>query len=237
MPSLEAPHGERSTLQAWLVRTTGPLAGTRYPIRDSMTLVGRGPQNHILIEDDAKVSVTHLRIRKQGDSYELEDLDSTNGTYVNGAFTKKAMLKAPCSIQLGLTGPQLSFVLDHSLPFEPEQTVETHVETRDVPHLVRTGDHDGILAEALARIRLGRGRQRRDRSRVLLREMIDKAVSRTHRRARALIAGLVAALLVLAGFTTWKVYSLRTEKQTIDKRIREVEALLKAGGQNSQNAD
>jgi pSer/pThr/pTyr-binding forkhead associated (FHA) protein len=109
----------------WLVRTSGPLAGTRYPIRNSVTFVGRSPQNDILIEDDARVSLTHLRIDKEGDSYELHDLDSTNGTYVNGVLTKDAVLEAPCSIQLGLAGPQLSFVLDHSLPFEPDQTIET----------------------------------------------------------------------------------------------------------------
>src|SRR5260370_36952527 len=106
-------------LKAWLVRTSGPLAGTRYPVSDSVTLVGRGPQNDILIEDDAGVSITHLEIRKDGESYSVHDKDSTNGTYVNGVRTAKTILKPPFSIQLGQKVLLCAFVLCHSCPVHP----------------------------------------------------------------------------------------------------------------------
>ncbi len=220
-------------MKAWLVRTSGRLAGTRYPIRDSVTRVGRGPQNDILIEDDAGVSLSHFEIHTDGDRHEILDSDSTNGLYVNGVRTKHAVLEAPCSIQLGLNGPQLAFVLDDSIPFDPDQTLRT----TGSPEPVGLGVHEGLLAEALVRIRLARGRITRDHTRAILHDAIHEAVNRTRRSARVLIASLVFALLALAAFTVWKVYDLRMEKRAIDNRILEVEALLQKAGQNQEEAD
>lgn len=55
--------------------------GSVYPIRDSIT-IGRKEDNSIVIED-AYVSNYHARIILEDDIY-IKDLDSTNGTYVNG---------------------------------------------------------------------------------------------------------------------------------------------------------
>lgn len=219
-------------MKAWLVRTSGRLAGTRYPIRDSVTRVGRGPQNDILIEDDAGVSLSHFEIRSNGDRHEIVDSDSTNGVYVNGVRTKNAVLEAPCSIQLGLNGPQLAFVLDDSIPIDPDETLRM-----TGPERVALGVHEGLLAETLARIRLARGRMTRDHTRVILHNAIHEAVSRTRRSARVLIASLAFALVALASFTGWKVYDLRKEKRAIDARILEVEALIQKAGQNQEEAD
>ena len=105
------------------------------------------------------------------------------------------------------------------------------------PEPVGLGVHEGLLAEAMARIRLARGRITRDHTRAILHDAIHEAVNRTRRSARVLIASLVFALLALAAFTVWKVYDLRMEKRAIDNRILEVEALLQKAGQNQEEAD
>ena len=220
-------------MKAWLVRTSGRLAGTRYPIRASVTRVGRGPQNDILIEDDAGVSLNHFEIHSDGDRHEILDSDSTNGIYVNGVRTKNTILEPPCSIHLGLNGPQLAFVLDDSIPVDPDETIRM----TGAPETVGLGVHEGLLAEALARIRLARGRITRDHTRAILHDAIHKAVTRTRRSARFLIASLIVAVLALGTFTVWKVHDLQVQKRAIDNRIVEVEALLQKAEQNPEEID
>jgi pSer/pThr/pTyr-binding forkhead associated (FHA) protein len=54
--------------------------------------VGRKPDNDIVVDNPA-ISGHHCKIAKNGDAYVLEDLDSTNGTYVNEKRVQKADLK------------------------------------------------------------------------------------------------------------------------------------------------
>lgn len=57
------------------------LAGTRHGLSAEVT-VGRAPTATITI-DDSYLSAVHSRIFRRGDHYMVEDLGSTNGTYVN----------------------------------------------------------------------------------------------------------------------------------------------------------
>ncbi len=47
--------------------------------------IGRAPSNHIVI-DHSTVSGQHAVLLRAGDSYWLKDLDSTNGTQINGGL-------------------------------------------------------------------------------------------------------------------------------------------------------
>lgn len=55
----------------------------RWLLSKPMTSIGRWEDNDIVI-DDRWISRYHARIRREGDQYILEDLDSKNGTIVNG---------------------------------------------------------------------------------------------------------------------------------------------------------
>jgi len=50
---------------------------------DKDTTIGRGNQNNIIIKDPY-ISKKHLKIVKDEGDYYLEDLESANGTFVNG---------------------------------------------------------------------------------------------------------------------------------------------------------
>jgi hypothetical protein len=66
-----------------LVMKSAPYPDKEFPLtRDEMT-VGRDTANEIVISD-AEVSRRHARIYKVGDTFMIEDLGSTNGTFVNG---------------------------------------------------------------------------------------------------------------------------------------------------------
>ena len=63
-------------------RAAGLQAGDEYDLIDGLTL-GRGDSSDIRIEDPF-ASARHARLVRQGDLLVLEDLDSTNGTFLNG---------------------------------------------------------------------------------------------------------------------------------------------------------
>lgn len=63
-----------------------------YELNDFAITVGRTPDNDIVIDNPA-VSGHHCKITVVGDGYYVEDLISTNGTYLNNKRTVKARLK------------------------------------------------------------------------------------------------------------------------------------------------
>src|SRR5690242_1631573 len=75
---------DRTTVTACLVRKSASLPSTRFPIRSDLVRIGRGLENDIVLNDEPNVSVHHVEIRRVDGSYRLYDLQSTNGTYVNG---------------------------------------------------------------------------------------------------------------------------------------------------------
>jgi len=66
----------------------------------NVTTIGRAPSNHIVIDNPA-VSAQHAIIGRSADSYRLKDLDSTNGTQVNGVFITDVELKDGDKIRFG----------------------------------------------------------------------------------------------------------------------------------------
>ncbi|MBF6591954.1 MAG: FHA domain-containing protein, partial [Ktedonobacterales bacterium] len=61
-----------------------PLAGRAYRLHQDMTSLGRTTGNDVLIPDGT-VSRHHARLTFQAAAWVIEDLDSSNGTWVNGA--------------------------------------------------------------------------------------------------------------------------------------------------------
>ena len=59
---------------------------------------GTMDENDITLVDDT-VSRNHCRIYQEGSSYVIQDLESTNGTFVNEVRIKEAYLKPGCTIE------------------------------------------------------------------------------------------------------------------------------------------
>jgi pSer/pThr/pTyr-binding forkhead associated (FHA) protein len=65
-----------------LVVTAGPLSGTTLPLRPAGTLIGRSPECALVLDDDY-ASGRHARIfQDDGGTWKVEDLRSTNGTFL-----------------------------------------------------------------------------------------------------------------------------------------------------------
>ncbi|MFJ4998850.1 FHA domain-containing protein [Microbacterium sp. NPDC088619] len=66
-----------------LVITSGPKAGLELPLGSETLTIGRSSESALVIRDDY-TSSHHARLLLRGDSWAIQDLDSTNGTYVAG---------------------------------------------------------------------------------------------------------------------------------------------------------
>jgi hypothetical protein len=74
--------------------------GQRTPIEASVVQIGRAPSCDIVL-DDRNVSRRHAEIRRRGPVVVLVDLDSTNGTIVNGRRVREHPLADGDRITLG----------------------------------------------------------------------------------------------------------------------------------------
>jgi pSer/pThr/pTyr-binding forkhead associated (FHA) protein len=65
------------------VMRSGPVVGKVYPLEAQEISIGRENTNMITI-NDAQISRRHARMELRGSAYVIQDLGSTNGTFVNG---------------------------------------------------------------------------------------------------------------------------------------------------------
>ncbi|HEY5950078.1 MAG TPA: FHA domain-containing protein [Kofleriaceae bacterium] len=80
----------------------GPMANQMLPLAEEVTTIGSVAGNTVVLADPA-VSRKHAGIRKVDSNYELADLGSTNGVYVNGHKVPKKMLEPGDIIRVGNT--------------------------------------------------------------------------------------------------------------------------------------
>ncbi len=79
-----------------LVVTAGSLSGTRLRLGPGPILIGRAEDSTLVLDDDY-ASTRHARLTQQGQEYFLEDLGSTNGTYLD-----RARVTTPTPVPIGV---------------------------------------------------------------------------------------------------------------------------------------
>ncbi|MGH2787045.1 MAG: FHA domain-containing protein [Actinomycetota bacterium] len=85
-----------------VVVKTGPLAGRRITVDKEMILGREGTD--VVFEDDGEISRRHAALRPAGGGIEVEDLGSTNGTFVNDRRIESSTdLSAGDSVRIGKT--------------------------------------------------------------------------------------------------------------------------------------
>ena len=83
------------------VMRSGPTPGATFNLDGDQLVIGRDSSSAIAI-NDAEVSRKHARLNFQGGKYVIEDLGSTNGTFVNGQrLVSPVVLKSGDVISLG----------------------------------------------------------------------------------------------------------------------------------------
>lgn len=110
-----------------LVMRTGPNPGKVFEVSKSEIYIGRDINNDIVI-NDAEISRKHARLILQAGEYVLEDLGSTNGTYVNGQRLMGPHVMRPGETMLLGENVSLAFDMgydtDTTVVATPEQAPE-----------------------------------------------------------------------------------------------------------------
>lgn len=90
-----------------LVVTEGPLTGTVIPLNTAQVTIGRAPDSTVVIEDDY-ASSRHARVYPSEGAWLVEDLGSTNGTWINRTrITTPTVLPVGVPLRVGRTTLQL----------------------------------------------------------------------------------------------------------------------------------
>ena len=112
----------------------GPTRGLRYELQNVPMTLGRSSSADIIISHDKKVSHFHAKLLTCGtQSYLIQDLGSTNGTYVNGEAVEQCPLRNGDRFRIGRT---------HFL-FTDQETIEAAEATHSQPQSSMGGSSDG----------------------------------------------------------------------------------------------
>jgi pSer/pThr/pTyr-binding forkhead associated (FHA) protein len=79
-----------------LMITTGPKAGLEVPLGTEPLTIGRSSESGLVIRDDY-TSSHHARLVPRGGTWTIQDLDSTNGTFLGG----ERLGSSPVTVSIG----------------------------------------------------------------------------------------------------------------------------------------
>jgi hypothetical protein len=100
-----------------VLRLTGSHPPKEWVLESGRLVMGRLPACEISL-NDANASRQHAELVKREDGWWLVDLDSTNGTFVNGSMVKERRLGPGDRIQIGSS--KLEFVTEPVPPLAPK---------------------------------------------------------------------------------------------------------------------
>lgn len=101
------------------VMRSGPTPGATFSLEGDQLIIGRDSSSGVAI-NDAEVSRKHARLTFQGGKYVIEDLGSTNGTFVNGQrVVGGVVLKSGDVVSLG----EQIVLMFEALSADPGETV------------------------------------------------------------------------------------------------------------------
>jgi signal transduction histidine kinase len=114
-----------------VLRLRKPVSGIEdyYVLLRPMTTIGRHPSNTIPLPKSS-VSRYHARVERNGESYYVEDLNSSNGTFVNGQPVRSLEIKNRDTVIFG--DVEFTFYLDEeTTPRHPTRADTTQVRLQD----------------------------------------------------------------------------------------------------------
>lgn len=163
-----------------LILAPGSEKPVAIELTEELVTIGRAPENTVQI-DDPSVSSRHAQLHLVGETFHLQDLDSTNGTRVNGEAVTSVALRVGDRIRFGKV----------EACFECETAGETPGETPALPTLanpeVRPAEVSALPADFANASPFPKRASERDPVRMAIYAAVTVA-----------ILGFIASLLALA---------------------------------------
>ena len=131
-----------------LIVKKGPNPGQTYPIFAERITIGRDPMSDIIFKDP-EVSRRHVQFARVHDTYQVEDLGSTNGTFVNGERLsgEPTILSNGQEIALGGAITLIFEEEDNGAYSEVLGTVSTNLSGEDYESHPGMAEADDLFAE------------------------------------------------------------------------------------------
>ena len=102
-PKPAKPPSKRRGSPTHVLVTDGANSGERAELEQAPILIGRGTDAAIRLDDDY-VSTRHARVAASGDQWFVEDLGSTNGTYIGSVrITQPTTITLGTQVRIGKT--------------------------------------------------------------------------------------------------------------------------------------
>jgi pSer/pThr/pTyr-binding forkhead associated (FHA) protein len=111
IPRSRSTKGIPAWCQASVAILEGYAEGMEYPIKKTYAVIGRSRNAAVPLKDPL-ASREHAAIMFHEDAFILKDLDSTNGTYMRGAYIRQRKLSHGDKFRIGKT--VLQFILQDS---------------------------------------------------------------------------------------------------------------------------
>ncbi len=121
-----------------LVAISGSLSGAIFPITELELSAGRHASNEVFVDDDL-ASRKHCVLQVEGDRVRIRDLESLNGTCVNGVAIRDTQLQHGDRVQIG--GSQFIFL--------------EHEDAADSLPAFTDAEDDGFTTRMTVRLELG----------------------------------------------------------------------------------
>lgn len=243
----------KSGLQVSLLRLNGPSKGTPHRMHGDILRIGRDPNNELVVEgpEASIASSRHAEIRRTGNSFQLKDLGSTNGTYLDGQRVSEASIQNHSLVSLGPGGAEFQFEVD----LQTEERLSETIRVASLPEQLSAqpvgkvsivmGNNPGsshrqqeeLLKDAVQRARQVRRAGIGGQTSIIMREMLDKAIHRSGKRFKLTIALLIAALLTVSIYSVWVIQGLKHQKSQIDLQIGQIERELQNAGDDTKRVD
>ena len=106
-----------------LILTTESQGRLSYELTEALITIGRASDNVIVI-DDPSISSRHAQLERSGELYRLKDLDSTNGTKVNGVPITETALRFEDRIRFGAIEARFELDVRGSQPLPQREIIE-----------------------------------------------------------------------------------------------------------------
>jgi len=188
--------------------------------------LGRGETCAVRIADDS-VSRQHAEIYRMGGHWCVRDLDSSNGTYVDGARVGQAVLPARCTVRLGADGPKLE--ISYAAPAGPQAGA--------IPRSV-----DEVAAHYFDK----NSKQPAGHHTMMVREAFSTVQRKQKRKYGSFIAGAVALLIVAVAVGIYQHIQLQRTRaiaeslfynmKTVELQLARLDEQVQASTDASQRA-
>ena len=183
-----ADESAQSITVTWLASGEKQTAEFDTTVTKSMT-IGRGMSCDIRVADDS-VSRQHMRVYRETGRWYVTDLDSGNGTFLDGVRIQKAILPTHATLRLGRGGPKLWIDADGA-------SVEAPVSVDDVAEHYFGDPSDNEAGHRT----------------LMVRRAFRKVDQQHKRRNRGIMFGAAAALVLSAGFGIDQYLMLQEARQ------------------------